>query len=358
MRKLVLFLVGVFCLASTDLVGQNRFNHLVINQLFGQVKEVTTTRIVYGKDEGYKNEKVTTYFNLDGYITQSGKDIYKYNETYNQCTSHISPGADYEERCWLNKKELNNECRYDTRYAQKMDGVWNKNDSETNGIIFKFDDLNRLLSHQQDDYTGKNIFKLLSDECFTRTYSYRGTEKLPYKVAEELDCGGDGWLYDLSIKYVNIDSKGNWTHRKLFKTVDNKLLMEEIRSINYYPDTNSPSSTQSTSQGTKSPSFPGGNAAMVKFFADNANPQLPAIATAGYGEIIVEFTVTESGAIENADLKGKVLVSLDNEALRLVRMMPKWNPGLIDGQPSKMRVQVGIRFLPNRAFRYIKAMLY
>lgn len=104
------------------------------------------------------------------------------------------------------------------------------------------------------------------------------------------------------------------------------------------------------------PEFVGGQEAMKEFFNRNAKPQKPAIASAGQGEVIIEFTVTETGEIENVKLKARVLVSADEEALRLVNMMPKWNPGLVDGQPATMKVQVGLRFFPKKEFRFIKAM--
>ena len=115
--------------------------------------------------------------------------------------------------------------------------------------------------------------------------------------------------------------------------------------------------TQKATGPSRAPVYVGGQTAMKKFFADNANPRKPAIATAGYGEVIVEFTVTESGEVTNAKLKARVSVSMDEEALRLVRMMPKWNPGVINGEPVKMNVQVGLRFFPNQAFRYIKTIV-
>lgn len=363
MKKQILFLVGILGLMPFDLVGQQKFNDLTKNQLFGPVKDVTFERKVYGTDIGYTNAKRTTNFDNCGYIVRSGENTYKYNEVYTQCNCHIFSGETTEEYYTLNIKELNQECMSNGKYTQKFQngegGEWITNSGEIeNSIIFKFDASNRLLSLKQDDMMGGNLFKLLDDWCFIRTYSYRESEKLPYKVAEELDCGGDGWIYNLLIKYVNIDLKGNWTHRKIYIEESNKLLLEETRTITYYPETNSFSSIQPVPQQNKAPRFPGGESAMVKFFTDNANPRKPAIATAGYGEVIVEFTVTEEGIIENAKWKGRVSVSMDQEALRLVNMMPKWNPGFVDGQPAKMKVQVGLRFFPNQAFRYIKAMLY
>lgn len=106
----------------------------------------------------------------------------------------------------------------------------------------------------------------------------------------------------------------------------------------------------------RAPCFVGGEDAMRSFFAQNANPRKPAIASAGYGEVIVEFIVTTDGGIVDAKWRGRVLESLDREALRLVNMMPKWEPGMRNGRPVRMKVQVGLRFYPEQEFRFIKAM--
>lgn len=138
--------------------------------------------------------------------------------------------------------------------------------------------------------------------------------------------------------------------------IHDKWLTVPKESVPETTDTTTTSPAPAATGPSRYPAYVGGQTAMKKFFADNANPRKPAIATAGYGEVIVQFTVTETGEIENADWKGRVSVSMDEEALRLVNMMPKWNPGLINGQPTKMKVQVGLRFFPNQEFRYIKTI--
>lgn len=222
----------------------------------------------------------------------------------------------------------------------------------------------------------------------TEKYTYTGTERLPSKsTLDHYDEMGT-YSYTYLYEYVNVDSHGNWTKRKVNGTfkmseyVENgpdKISTEkktyfETRTITYYPEpesttTSATPTTPSTSATPTAPATPkatgpnraptyvGGQPAMKKFFADNAKPRKPAIETAGYGEVIIEFTVTETGEVANAKLKARVSVSMDEEALRLVRMMPKWNPGLINGEPTRMRVQVGLRFFPNQAFRYIKTIV-
>ncbi|QIU93400.1 energy transducer TonB [Bacteroides faecium] len=225
---------------------------------------------------------------------------------------------------------------------------------------FTFDSQCRVIKH--------SYFECHGD---TKKYFYRDSEKLPFKMTAEarFETGEDFATY--IFQYLNVDTHGNWTKRKVTKTIKsveysdngkNKVINSapetsfETRIITYYPEA-ATASTAVATRTSQSPSFVGGQAAMKKFFADNAHPRKPAIATAGYGEVIVEFTVNESGEVSSAKLKGRVSVSMDEEALRLVNMMPKWNPGLTDGQPAKMKVQVGLRFFPNQAFRYIKAML-
>lgn len=173
-----------------------------------------------------------------------------------------------------------------------------------------------------------------------------------------MENGGESWGINFLIKYVKVDSQGNWTHRKLYNIENGQQYVEEIRTITYYNESGNSVSTHPKVGQNKIPTFIGGESAMKKFFADNANPRKPAIITAGYGEVIVEFTVTETGEVINPKWKGRVSVSMDEEALRLVKMMPKWNPGIVDGEPAKTKVQVGLRFFPNQEFRFIKAMMY
>lgn len=361
MNKTILLLAHFIGLLPISIWGQNKYNDLVKNHLFGPVKEVTMTRQVYGEDEGYDNAKRTTAFDTQGYITSSEQDKYKYNETYTGCKCDIYPGGTTQEQYILDVKEKNHECVYSGKYVQRFDngGEWLTTNGEFQGIIFKFDTSHRISTITRNDYMGSSLFSLLNDHCANKTFYYQGNEKLPYKETEEIDRGGDEWNYSLKIKYTKFDEKRNWTHRKLYLANNNKLLMEETRTITYYPETNIPATTSSqpTKGKNKVPQYVGGQIAMKKFFIQNANPRKPAIATAGYGEIVIEFTVTETGSIENAMWKARVSESLDKEAIRLVKMMPKWNPGLINGKPTRMNVQVGIRFFPQQEFRYIKTLL-
>lgn len=357
MKKQIFFLAVFFCLISFNLTGQNKYNDLMAKQLKGAVKEVTTVRKLHGGvDWGDSDSKWSTLFDNRGYITKSEDYIYKWNANYTQCSCEVPrvSGDGYYNIYKFSVNATNNIYKYDGGFNQ-YEGVGNEvKGAGPSNINYQFDTSGRLLKMEQ--YADMLLYVSMKS-CDSQTYSYKGTERLPYKVVNDMSDGGGSWGIEFLIKYEKFDSQGNWLYRKLYNVEDSKKFVEEIRTIAYYSETNSSSPAQSSAQQNKVPVFIGGQTAMKKYFTDNANPRKPAIATAGYGEVIVEFTVTESGEVANAKLKGRVSASMDEEALRLVNMMPKWNPGLIDGQPARMKVQVGLRFFPNQEFRYIKTIL-
>ena len=92
------------------------------------------------------------------------------------------------------------------------------------------------------------------------------------------------------------------------------------------------------------PSFPGGKEACAKFLASNI--KYPAIAQENgiQGIVICSFVVSPDGSIINAKVIRGVDPSLDKEALRVVGLMPKWNPGEQRGKPVPVEVNLPIEF--------------
>ena len=83
----------------------------------------------------------------------------------------------------------------------------------------------------------------------------------------------------------------------------------------------------------------------MKFLTDNI--QYPRIARdAGVeGRVIVGFVVEPDGRITNVKIiRGKVQ-SLDEEALRVTKMMPRWKPGKQRGKPVRVQFTMPITFL-------------
>ena len=92
------------------------------------------------------------------------------------------------------------------------------------------------------------------------------------------------------------------------------------------------------------PQFPGGQAAMMKFIADSL--RYPSVVCTGgvEGRIVVRFVVDCKGNIVNPLVVRSVDPLLDREAIRLVKLMPKWIPGRQNGKPVNVTCLVPIRF--------------
>lgn len=92
------------------------------------------------------------------------------------------------------------------------------------------------------------------------------------------------------------------------------------------------------------PQFPGGQAAMMKFIADSLRYPSVACENRIEGRVIVKFVVDCEGNILNPSVFRGIDPVLDKEAIRLVKLMPKWIPGRQNGKPVNVVCLVPIRF--------------
>ena len=92
------------------------------------------------------------------------------------------------------------------------------------------------------------------------------------------------------------------------------------------------------------PSFPGGAAELMKWLSSHVQYPAIAIESCIEGTVIVAFIVEPDGSVSNAKLVRSVDPSIDQEALRVVRQMPKWNPGKRAGIPVRVRYCLPIKF--------------
>lgn len=92
------------------------------------------------------------------------------------------------------------------------------------------------------------------------------------------------------------------------------------------------------------PEFPGGERALLNYLARNVKYPLIAQENGIEGRVFVSFVVDEEGNVFDVSIVRGVDTSLDNEALRVVRGMPKWSPGMQAGKAVKVGYNVPINF--------------
>ena len=92
------------------------------------------------------------------------------------------------------------------------------------------------------------------------------------------------------------------------------------------------------------PEYPGGNEAMQEYIKSNKRYPQEAMDRGIAGRVIVQFIVEEDGTLTEGKVVKPVDPQLDAEAIRIMRSMPKWEPGETRGKPIRMRFTFPVTF--------------
>lgn len=92
------------------------------------------------------------------------------------------------------------------------------------------------------------------------------------------------------------------------------------------------------------PMFPGGDAALMQYLKENIHYPAVAAENGVQGRVVVGFVVERDGSITDVNVLRSVDPSLDKEAVRVVKSMPKWNPGKQNGSAVRVKYQVPVSF--------------
>ena len=92
------------------------------------------------------------------------------------------------------------------------------------------------------------------------------------------------------------------------------------------------------------PEYPGGMSAMMDFLYSNLKYPKDAAKQKVEGRVLVLFVVETDGTLTDVKVAKKVFPSLDAEAVRVVKTMPKWTPGKHNDQPVRVRFALPIVF--------------
>lgn len=92
------------------------------------------------------------------------------------------------------------------------------------------------------------------------------------------------------------------------------------------------------------PSFPGGENELIKYLSSHINYPTSAAEDGISGRVIVKFVISKDGSISDVEVIRSRHPALDAEAVRLVRSMPRWIPGKINGQPVNVSYSLPVTF--------------
>ena len=92
------------------------------------------------------------------------------------------------------------------------------------------------------------------------------------------------------------------------------------------------------------PQFPGGQGELMKYLCNNVKYPAEAQKNKIEGRVIVGFVVDKKGRVVNPMVERSVHPLLDAEALRVIKRMPKWKPGRVNGEPVNVKYRLPITF--------------
>ena len=93
------------------------------------------------------------------------------------------------------------------------------------------------------------------------------------------------------------------------------------------------------------PEFPGGQQALFKYLSENVKYPVIAQENGIQGRVICQFVVNKDGSIVDVEVvRSGGDPSLDKEAVRVIKTMPKWKPGKQRGKPVRVKYTVPVNF--------------
>lgn len=94
----------------------------------------------------------------------------------------------------------------------------------------------------------------------------------------------------------------------------------------------------------KMPEYPGGMTETMKYLSRSIKYPQKARDKGEQGRVVLQFVVERDGSITDVEVVKGVSSSIDKEAIRVIKKMPKWNPGILNGKPVRVRYTLPIMF--------------
>lgn len=105
-----------------------------------------------------------------------------------------------------------------------------------------------------------------------------------------------------------------------------------------------PNKVYKSSEVGKEPEYPGGYQALLSYIAKSIRYPWICKEQKIQGDVLVGFIVEKDGSISDVSAVRRVHANLNTEAVRVVKSLPKWEPGLVEGQPVRVQMGVYVKF--------------
>jgi TonB family protein len=278
--------------------------------------------------------------------------------TFCFCIALILTKAQDTSLTWMNyaKETVSKDDARLYRLVWQADSLWRVNDYYLNDTL---EMMGSFESPELEVKTGEFIFYYrdgtISHKCFYKDnymvgpfearypeghISVKGNYAVDLSREERLTINArdDKSEDSLSVK------EGVWIYYHFNGRVSAKKDYDQgiLFSETYWEDDGS-----NTPQGTqvdKMPEFPGGSDAMMRFLGENIMYPEEEKNKGISGKVICGFTIDRLGNIQNAHIVESVSPGFDSEVLRVVNIMPQWEPGKQENRNVEMEYELPVGF--------------
>lgn len=176
--------------------------------------------------------------------------------------------------------------------------------------------------------------KLQYEECYDGYGQKEGTYRTYYKNGqlESSYTYKDGQKHGIFKEFLEdgkLRNEGKYENGELSITDEE---IEERRKSNTYAELD------------QKPQFKGGEGAMLRFIGANLKYPTVAVDNNLQGTVTVRFVVSNTGDIKNVEVVKGFHILCEKEAVRVVKMMPKWIPAKYKGQNVSVYYSLPIKF--------------
>lgn len=119
---------------------------------------------------------------------------------------------------------------------------------------------------------------------------------------------------------------------------------EEVVVVGYGPKEATPNNEPTFKVVDEMPKFPGGQEGLMRYLAKNIKYPTMAQQNKEQGKVLVQIVIGKDGNVSNIKILEGASAWLDAEAIRVVRGMPKWEPGKQNGQAVAVEYTFPITF--------------
>ena len=184
-----------------------------------------------------------------------------------------------------------------------------------------------------------------------KTYSMAGKIKseTEYDVYAQKRISGKAFTwYDNGKKKSEINYKYGYMDGKVLTYWDNG----EIKRNDFYKEGNFVKGNCFTQDGRDTtyyafemmPQFPGGESELFKFLRENVKYPRKARDNGISGRVYVSYIIDKDGSLRDIKIIKGISQEIDEEAMRVIKLMPKWIPGMQDGIAVQVQYNIPINF--------------